>query len=381
MYNNVKEFRMHYLDNSATTAVSESSAKLAYEIMTTNFGNPSSLHKVGYEASLVLDNARSLVAKSIGCEPKEITFTSGGTEANNLAVFGAVYAKKRQGNRIVTTAIEHPSVLECMKQLENDGFEVTYIKPENGTITAEQFADAIDSKTILVSAMAVNNETGLVLPVERIPAIIKRKKSPALFHVDFVQGYGKLNYKVRKIGCDLMTISAHKVHGPKGVGALYIKRGTRLVPRSFGGMQENKIRCGTEALPLIAGFGKAVSEFSIEENSRKVSELFDYCKDKLSDIDGLVTNSTDFPYIINVSTNCVMSQTMLSFLADKYNVCISSGSACHKGELSHVLTAYGYDARRINSALRISFSEQNTKEDIDALVLGIKDGLKSLVHF
>lgn len=372
---------MHYLDNSATTSVNEEAAKVAFKIMTTEYGNPSSLHTMGYNASLILDDARDTVAKSIGAEGKEVIFTSGGTEANNLAVLGAVNAKKRQGNKIVTTAIEHPSVLETMKKLENIGFEVVYIKPENDVITPRQFEEAIDEKTILVSVMTVNNETGLVLPTDKISAIIKRKKSPALFHTDFVQGYGKIPCRVKKIGCDLLTVSAHKIHGPKGVGALYIKKGTRIVPNAYGGNQEGKIRPGTEALPLIGAFARAVENFKIEENFTKVKELHSYCMDKLKNIQEIVTNSTEFPYIINISTNCVMSQTMLSFLADNFDVCISSGSACHKGELSHVLTAYGYDSRRINSALRISFAEDNTEKDIDLLIKGIKTGLETLVKF
>lgn len=372
---------MYYLDNSATTVVSDSAAKTAYDIMTKNFGNPSSLHNMGYDASLVLENARKVIASSLGAEEKEIFFTSGGTEANNLAIFGAVNAKRRQGNKIVTTAIEHPSVLESVKELEKQGFQVVYIKPENGEITPQQFADAIDEKTILVSAMTVNNETGLVIPTEKIPALIKRKKSPALFHTDFVQGYGKLSCRVKKIGCDLLTVSAHKVHGPKGVGALYVKKGTRILPRVFGGMQEGKLRPGTEALPLIGAFAKAVEEFNINENYQKVKELNLYLKENLEDIQGIVTNSADFPYIMNISTNCVMSQTMLSYLSDNFNVCVSSGSACHKGELSHVLSAYGYDNRRINTALRISFCESNTQEDVDMFVKGLKSGLESLVKF
>lgn len=372
---------MHYLDNSATTCVSEKAGMVAYDIMTKEYGNPSSLHSMGYKASLILSDARGVVAKSLGAEEREVFFTSGGTEANNLAVLGAVRANHRRGNKIVTTAIEHPSVLEVMKSLENEGFQVVYIKPENGEITPRQFADAIDEKTILVSVMTVNNETGLVLPTEKIPAIIKRKKSPALFHTDFVQGYGKIPCKVKKIGCDLLTVSAHKVHGPKGVGAIYVKRGTRLVPRAFGGVQEGKVRSGTEPLPLIGAFASAVEDFNIEENSRKVRMLKDYCMEKLQEIQGIVTNSTDFPYIINISTNCIMSQTMLSYLADNFDVCISSGSACHKGELSHVLSAYGYDSDRINSALRISFCENNTKEDVDAFIEGLKKGLETLVRF
>lgn len=372
---------MHYLDNSATTVVNENAAKAAYDIMTKEYGNPSSLHTAGYNASLILDNSREVISKSIGVESREIVFTSGGTEANNLAVFGSVNARKRMGDKIVTTAIEHPSVLEAMKKLEKEGFRIVYIKPQNGKITPEQFSEEIDEKTILVSAMTVNNETGLVLPTDKIASIIKRKKSPALFHTDFVQGYGKITCRVKKIGCDLLTVSAHKVHGPKGIGALYIKKGTRLVPNTYGGSQEDKIRPGTEALPLIGGFSKAVENFAVEENFRKVRELHSYCIEKLQKIQGIVTNSTDFPYIINISTNTVMSQTMLTYLCDNYDVCISSGSACHKGELSHVLQAYGYDSRRINSALRISFSPENTREDIDALTQGIKAGLDTLVKF
>lgn len=372
---------MHYLDNSATTCVYEKSAKVAYEIMTNTYGNPSSLHNMGYDASLILDNSREIIAKSIGAEPKEVYFTSGGTEANNLAIMGAVNAKKRNGNKIVTTAIEHPSVLETMKVLEDRGFQVVYIKPNNGEILLSDLEKEIDSSTILVSVMTVNNETGLVIPTEKISGIIKKNKSKAIFHTDFVQGYGKLNCKVKKIGCDLLTVSAHKVHGPKGVGALYVKRGTRIVPNTFGGMQESKIRPGTEALPLIGAFANAVENFDVHKNYEKVSTLHSYCMEKLNEIDGLVVNSTDFPYVINVSTNCVMSQTMLTYLADKYDVCISSGSACHKGELSHVLSAYGYSADRINSALRISFCESNTTQDVDVLVDGIKNGLKELVKF
>lgn len=372
---------MYYLDNSATTCVSEESAKVAFDIMTKEYGNPSSLHDMGYSSSKILENARKIVAKSIGADDEEIFFTSGGTEANNLAVFGALNAKRRNGNKIVTTAIEHPSVLECMKVLENKGFEVVYISPVDDKITIEQFAEVIDENTILVSAMTVNNETGLVLPTDKIGEVIKRKNSNAVFHTDFVQGYGKLPCKVKRINCDLMTVSAHKVHGPKGVGALYVKKGTRLVPNTYGGMQEKKLRPGTEALPLIGAFSKAVEEFNIRENFENVTKLHKYCMEKLRDIQGIVTNSTDFPYIINISTNCVMSQTMLSFLSENYDVCVSSGSACHKGELSHVLKAYGYDTDRINSAIRVSFCDNNTQEDVDKFIEGLTKGLEVLVKF
>mgnify|MGYP000128835430 CR=1 FL=1 len=372
---------MIYADHAATTKMSETAKLAMLSAIEENWYNPSSLYTPGQQASGVLMDARVRISRCLGCLPKEIYFTSGGTEANNLAVMGTVNAKKRNGNKIVTTAIEHPSVLETMKVLEERGFNVVYIKPENGVIPLSTLEKEIDKDTILVSVMTVNNETGLVTPTEKIPAIIKKNNSKAVFHTDFVQGYGKLNCKVKKIGCDLLTVSSHKVHGPKGVGALYVKKGTRLVPNTYGGMQENKVRPGTEALPLICAFANAVEKFNVHKNYEKVKELHTYCMEQLGDIDGLTVNSTDFPYVINVSTNCVMSQTMLTYLADKYDVCISSGSACHKGELSHVLSAYGYSADRINSALRISFCESNTKEDVDALVMGIKNGLKELVKF
>lgn len=373
---------MHYLDNSATTAVSANSANAVMSAMTENFGNPGSLHQVGYRASLLLDDSRKTIADSLGCTAKEVYFTSGGTEANNLAVLGAANAQKRRGKRIITTAIEHASVLECMKQLEQLGFEVVYLSPDSsGKITEAQLSEAITSDTVLVSVMTVNNETGLLLPTDKIPSIIKRKKSPAIFHTDFVQGYGKLPCRVKKLGCDLLTVSAHKIHAPKGAGVLYVKNGTPIKPRSFGGLQESKLRCGTEALPLIAGFAEAVREFDIENNMAHVQQLCAYCVENLRAIPEITINSDGFPYIINFSTNCIMSQTLLTFLSDNYEVCVSSGSACHKGELSHVLTAYGYDARRVNSAIRVSFCESNTLDDVDALISGVKDGLKKLVRF
>ena len=371
---------VHYLDNSATTQVSTAAAQKALDIMCNIYGNPSSLHTMGIEAEKELETARKTIAKTIGCESDELFFTSGGTEANNTAVFGAVKALKRRGNKIVTSSMEHSSVMETMAQLEADGFKVTYLTPdENGVITADQIKNAVDDKTILVSVMTANNEVGSINDISKIRKIITAKKSPALIHTDAVQAFGKLNIKVKKLDVDLMTLSSHKIHGPKGVGALYIKKGKRILPLHFGGEQEKKIRPGTEALPLIGAFGVAVGEIDIDTNYEIVKSLNDYAKEQLSQIDSITFNSKEnaLPYILNISVKGIRSETMLHHLAQN-NVYVSSGSACAKGKPSHVLSAMGINKDSADSALRISFSKLNTKEDIDALVKHIIEGINNL---
>ena len=370
----------HYLDNSATTQVSNTAAQKALDIMCNIYGNPSSLHTMGIEAEKELETARSIIAKTIGCECDELFFTSGGTEANNTAILGTVKALKRRGNKIVTSAIEHSSIMESMAYLENEGFQVTYLTPdENGVIPMDKIKEAVDDKTILVSVMMANNEVGSINDIAKIRKIVTAKKSPALIHTDAVQAFGKLNIKVKKLDVDLMTISSHKIHGPKGVGALYIKKGKRILPIHFGGEQEKKIRPGTEALPLIGAFGVAVSELEIDKNYQLVQELNDYAKAKLSSIDSVTLNSKDnaLPYILNISVNGIRSETMLHHLAQN-NVYVSSGSACAKGKPSHVLSAMGVSRDSADSALRISFSKLNTKDDIDALVEHIIEGIENL---
>ena len=344
------------------------------------YGNPSSLHTMGIEAEKELETARSIIAKTIGCECDELFFTSGGTEANNTAILGTVKALKRRGNKIVTSAIEHSSIMESMAYLENEGFQVTYLTPdENGVIPMDKIKEAVDDKTILVSVMMANNEVGSINDIAKIRKIVTAKKSPALIHTDAVQAFGKLNIKVKKLDVDLMTISSHKIHGPKGVGALYIKKGKRILPIHFGGEQEKKIRPGTEALPLIGAFGVAVSELEIDKNYQLVQELNDYAKAKLSSIDSVTLNSKDnaLPYILNISVKGIRSETMLHHLAQN-NVYVSSGSACAKGKPSHVLSAMGVSRDSADSALRISFSKLNTKDDIDALVEHIIEGIDNL---
>lgn len=370
----------HYLDNSATTKVSKAAAQKAFDIMCENYGNASSLHSLGLKAETELEGARKIISKALGCESSEIYFTSGGTEANDTAVFGAAQALKRRGNKIVTSSVEHSSVLESMKELENRGFDVIYLNPdENGIITADKISNAVDDKTILVSIMTANNETGALNDISKIRRIVTSKKSPALIHTDAVQAFGKINIKVKKTDVDLMTITAHKIHGPKGVGALYIKKGKRIVPLHFGGEQEKKIRPGTEALPLIGAFGVAVSELEIDKNYEKISELNAYARKKLSQIDGITFNSGEnaLPYIMNISVKGIRSETMLHFLAQN-EIYVSSGSACAKGKPSHVLSAMGVSRDSADSALRISFSKYNTKDDIDVLAKYIEQGIQSL---
>lgn len=369
---------MIYLDNSATTIPEKAVADKIYEMLTEKFGNPSSFHRAGLDAYAEVKSARAAIAKALSCEEEEIIFTSGGTEANNLAVFGAAEALKRRGNRIVTTEIEHESVLEAVNELEMQGFEVIRLAPDKeGNITPTQLEEAINEKTILVSIMYVNNEVGSILPVTAIQKAVKKAGAPALIHLDCVQAFGKLPVKPKKLGADLVTVTAHKIHGPKGTGALYIKKGARIVPRQHGGAQERKIRPGTEAAPLIAGFGKAVELFpDLKAQNEKISELNAYAKNELLQIKGLKLNSGENAsgYILNIFVPSFMtSQTLVQHLSSQYGICVSSGSACAKGKKSHVLTAMRLDDRTIEHSLRISFSRFTTKEEIDALARALKE--------
>ncbi|MBP3704890.1 MAG: cysteine desulfurase, partial [Clostridia bacterium] len=326
---------------------------------------------------------RAIIAERLSAQPGEVYFTSGGTESDNIAILGAAYAKKRAGNRIVTTAIEHPAVLNTMAQLEKEGFEVVYVQPEaDGNIPAEKFAAVIDAKTILVSVMTVNNETGAVLPLKEIAGIIKRKKAPALFHTDAVQAFCKLPVSPKKLGLDLISVSGHKVHAPKGVGALYVKSGVRILPHSFGGGQEKNLRPGTEGVPQICAFGAAVKAMPAEREAEKaVREVRDHLLMRLGVLPEVTLNSPEnaMPYIVNLSAGRVRAETMLHFLAEK-GIYVSSGSACGKAKPSHVLTAMGLSQQRIDTSLRVSLCAENTKEEIDAFADALKEGLATLSH-
>ncbi len=372
----------HYLDNSATTAVSAAAADKAYQIMTTVYGNPSSLHSKGMEAEHELTAARKAVASQLKVSADEVFFTSGGTEANNTALFGAAYATARTRRKIIISSVEHSSVLEAAKRLEDEGFTVEHITPQSdGTIHPEDVAAAVDGSTALVSVMLVNNETGAVMPVGDIFATVKAANPQTLCHTDAVQAFGKLPVRARALGADIISVSGHKVHAPKGVGALYVKKGVRLVPRQYGGEQEKRFRPGTENLPAIAAFGVACGEFDIEGNRERVQRLNAYAREQLLQIDGVALNSpaNALPYVLNFSAGRVRSETMLHFLEER-DVFVSSGSACAKGKPSHVLSALGLSRDRADSALRVSFSKYNTAADIDALCEGIAAGLRVLAH-
>lgn len=369
---------MIYLDNAATTCPTREVADTVYKMLTENFGNPSSFHRAGLDANVAVRQARETIAAALSCEPEEVFFTSGGTEANNLAIFGAVQANRRRGKRIVTTAIEHESVLESVKELEAQGFEVVRLEPDAaGNITLQQLAEAINSDTILVSVMYVNNEVGSVLPVERIKKLVARVNAPALVHIDCVQAFGKIPVKPKKLGADLLTVTAHKIHGPKGVGALYVRKGVRIVPRQYGGAQEGKLRPGTEAAPLIAGFGKAVEQLEVSpEQVEKMHKLNGFAREQLLAIDGVRLNSdaNASDYILHFYVPSFMtSQTLVQHLSSRYGICVSSGSACAKGKKSHVLTAMHLPDNIIEHSLRVSFSRNSSREDADALAAAIRE--------
>lgn len=371
-----------YLDNSATTKVYKEAAEAAYMVMTEAFGNPSSLHAKGIEAEKIMEEARKDIADAMGANPDGLYFTSGGTEANNLAVIGGALAKKRRGNKVVVSAYEHDSVIKSAKQLEDMGFSVTYLMPdENGIITPASVYEAVDEKTVLVSVMTVNNEVGAINPIKEICAAAKRKNPEVVFHTDAVQAFCKIPIKAEKLGVDMMTVTAHKIGGPKGVGALWLKKGARVLPNHFGGEQEKQLRPGTQAMPLIAAFGKAVlmdSSF-MPVRKQRMSTLEKYFKELIEHEEGIVLNSKEnaLPNIVNISVLGIRSEIMLHFL-EKRGIYVSSGSACALGAKSHVLAAMGYDSARIDSALRISFGRDTEKEDIDELVAAIKDAMSQL---
>lgn len=380
-----------YLDNSATTQVCAEAVSKMSDVMLNHYGNPSSLHSMGLDAELIITHARENIALALHCKPSEIFFTSGGTESNNLAVFGAAKAMRRRGKSIVTTEIEHPSVLNAMKELEKNGFNVTYLKPGlDGAIKVDDLNRAVTRDTILVSIMLVNNETGAVQPVEAAKKAVLKAGSPALVHCDAVQGFCKIPLRPESLGIDLLTVSSHKIHGPKGSGALYVRKGARILPIAFGGGQEKGMRSGTEAVPAIAGFGEAakIAFQKLNETAKLTNSLRNYCIEKFREMPGIKINSpqnTDgsddyplyAPHLMNISVLGIRSETMLHYLESE-GVFVSSGSACSKGARSHVLSSMGLPEETIDSALRISFSRYNTPGDAETLVGAVKRGAQRL---
>ncbi|MBR0447026.1 MAG: cysteine desulfurase [Clostridia bacterium] len=372
-----------YLDNSATTRVCTAAADAAYKLMTEQFGNPSSLHTLGFRAEQEVTAARKAVAQLMGVQPEQVIFTSGGTEANNLAIFGSVAAHPHDGKHIVTTAVEHASVAAAINQLEKQGYEVTRLVPdESGYVDAPTIVGACRPDTVLVAVMMVNNETGARFPIEQAVCGIKQVSPRAHVHCDAVQAAGKLPLYAERWCFDSMTVSAHKIHGPKGVGALYLRRGARLIPRTYGGKQEGTLRPGTEAAPLIAAFGAAVGEMPPAHlQMGQYAALRQRLIDRLGDNPAVRFHipRNNVPYIVHLSVPGYKSETLLHFLAQR-EIYVSSGSACSKGAKSPVLTAMGLPAEEIDSALRVSFCRDTTAEDIDRFVDGLLEAIEKLAR-
>ena len=367
---------MIYLDNSATTKPCPEAVAAVTEAMTEGWGNPSALYGFGLEANRALQLARRQVAAAMGAEADRVFFTSGGTEADNWAIFGTAKRFGKRGKHIITTAIEHHAVLNCMKELEAQGYEVTYLQPDStGVISTEELKAAIRKDTILVSIMMVNNETGAVMPISQMAKLTHRQNPDTVFHTDAVQGFLKLPFQAKTLGADLITISSHKVHGPKGAGALYIAPRLKSFPALLlGGGQESALRSGTEAMPAILGFAaacKAVSATAATDNARE-KELLEDIISELCKLDGITINGAhDAPHILNLSIPGVPTQNSINLLQDR-GICVSAGSACAKGHRSHTLTAMKLKPEDIDSSFRVSLSRDTTKADADTLIDGIK---------
>ena len=367
---------MIYLDNAATTPVPAAVADAMYEVLTQHFGNPSSQYPAGQEMKKAVEGWRAVVAGALHCPPERLYFTSCGTESDNWAIQAAVWQGRHIGKHIITTAVEHSAVLEPCRWLTQQGYEVTYLKPDRtGHVTVEQVASALREDTVLVSMMLVNNETGCVFPVKETAQLLRERNSRALLHCDAVQGFLKVPCDPEGWGVDMMSLSAHKLGGPKGVGALYISDRFRNVrPLLPGGGQERGLRSGTEATAQIAGFAKAV-ELRLMDYDAKIAHmtaLRDYCRERLLTIPGMVpVGGGTAPHILAVSLADYPSTNIVTELGAQ-GICISAGSACHRGKASHVVSALGLDKRTAAGVIRISFSPDNTTSDVDALYDALK---------
>ncbi|MBR7074704.1 MAG: cysteine desulfurase [Oscillospiraceae bacterium] len=373
----------HYLDNSATTRVCPEAAEAALDAMLNTYGNPSSTYTKGREAKKLLDRSRKAVAAALGCDPTELVFTSCGSESDNWALLGSAESMQRKGKHIITSLVEHDAVRNTAAELERRGYELMYLKPDStGRIDPESVRAALRPDTILVSLMLVNNETGAVTDISAVSSILKEENSPALLHTDAVQGFMKLDFTVRSLGADLVSISGHKIHAPKGIGALYIRKGLRLRPFIFGGAQEDGRRAGTEAMPQIAAFGEAarIAKAGLKENTAHMcalkAELIQRLPELIPDIHML---DTDAPHILSVSLPGFRSEVLMNFLEAR-EIYVSRSSACKKGARSHVLEAIGMEPRLIDGALRIGLCRYNTREDINTLVEALGDAYRTLAH-
>ena len=372
---------MIYLDNSATTKPCDEAVQAAREAMETAWGNPSSLHDLGIAAERALRTARQQTAQALGCEPDRVFFTSGGTEADNWAIFSAAERLKKRGNHIITTQIEHHAVLHPMQHLEQQGFEVSYLAPDpDGSIPLERLKTALRPDTILVSVMLVNNETGAVQPIESMAKLTHRLSPNALFHTDAVQGLFHVPFRAQTLGADLISVSGHKVHALKGAGALYIRRGLSLPPYLHGGGQESGYRSGTEAVPAIVSFGAACAALqgTAMADMRRMQERKTQLRQLLSRLPEVVLiGDTAAPPLQSLAVPGVRSQGLINCLQD-LGVYVSAGSACAKGHRSHVLEAMGVPAETIDGAIRVSLSRETTEEEIERFAGALQTAIARL---
>ena len=368
---------MIYLDNSATTKPCKEAVEAMMLAMTENWANPSALYSFGIETGRQLRTARYAVAAAMGAEPDRVFFTSGGTEADNWAIFSTVKRYGKRGKHIITTAMEHHAVLHCMKELEAQGFEVTYLQPDaTGTVTVDALKAALRKDTILVSIMMVNNEVGSVMPIAQMAKLTHKLCPDAVFHTDAVQGFLKVPFAAKTLGADLISVSSHKVHGPKGVGALYISPRLKSFPAFLiGGGQEGNYRSGTEGTPAIFGFAAACSAMAAtyKEDIKVEKALIDGLAEKLSALEGIrINGSHEAPHVLSIAIHGVPTQNSINILQD-HGICVSAGSACAKGHRSHVLEAMKVSPEAIDGTFRVSICKDTTQEELDQLYTVIKE--------
>lgn len=368
---------MIYLDNSATTKPCPEAVEAMTNALTEHWGNPSSLYNFGIDTARLLRQARHTVAAAMGAEPDRVYFTSGGTEADNWAVFGTVKRMGKRGKHIITTAIEHHAILNCMRELESRGFEVTYLQPDSmGRISAEDLKAALRKDTILVSIMMVNNEVGSVMPTQQMAKLTHKLCPDAIFHTDAVQGFLKVPFAAKNLGADLVSVSSHKIHGPKGCGALYVSpRLKSFPPLLLGGGQEGGMRSGTEGVPGIFGFAAACAAVSstFRSDIQREAALVAEFAEKFAALEGVTVNGThEAPHILSISIPGVPVQNSINILQD-HGICVSAGSACAKGHRSHVLSAMKLPPETIDAAFRISLCRDSTREELEALYTVVRD--------
>ncbi len=372
-----------YLDNAATTQVCREAADIAYKVMTECYGNPSSTHTKGREAKAYLDAARAQIAKALGCTPAEVYFTSCGSESDVWAITKGAESLARRGKHIISSAVEHDAVRKTLAELETRGFEVTYLAPEpDGSISVESVKNALRSDTVLVTLMMVNNETGAVTDIAGVAKMLKAEGSKALLHTDAVQGFMKVPFKAKTLGADMISLSGHKIHAPKGIGALYIKTGVKIKPLIRGGAQESGMRAGTEAMPQIAAFGAAaeIAFAGMKDNCEKMSALREQAiRNITATMPEAMVIGGGAPHILSVSLSGWRSEILMNYLEAK-GIFVSRSSACKKGGRSHVLEAMHLPAAVIDGAIRISFSRFNTSDDVSALCSALLEAHDTLAH-